>query len=100
MKVCHHCGHEVVLMAALQRTDSCGHCSSDLKCCLNCRFFDPSAPNQCREPQVDPVLDKDKANFCEFFQFREASALGRPGYGGASSDKDRARAAFDALFRK
>ncbi len=100
MKVCHHCGREVVLSAALQRTDSCAFCKSDLKCCLNCRFFDPTAPNQCREPQVEPVLHKEKANFCEFFVFLETSAVGQPGLGGAQSDQARARAAFDALFRK
>ncbi len=87
-------------MAELQRTDSCTICHSDLKCCLNCRFFDPSLANQCREPQVEPVLEKDRANFCEFFQFREVSPLGAPGQGGSQSEKERARAAFDGLFKK
>lgn len=75
-------------------------CHSDLKCCLNCRFFDPSSANQCREPQVDPVLEKDRANFCELFQYREVSALSAPGMGGSQSEKDRAKAAFDSLFKK
>jgi hypothetical protein len=100
MKLCHHCGHEIVLTSGLQRTDGCPYCHSDLKCCLNCRFFDPGASNQCAEPQVDPVPDKSKASFCEFFAFREVSASGRPGMGGAQSDKENARAAFDALFTK
>jgi hypothetical protein len=100
MKLCHRCGREVRLTAALQRTDGCETCHSDLKCCLNCRFFDPSHSNQCREPQVDPVLYKDKANFCEFFQYREVSALSMPGMGGAQAEKDSARAAFDSLFKK
>jgi hypothetical protein len=100
MKVCHHCGGEVHLSSALQRTDSCTVCLSDLKCCLNCRFFDPSSNNQCREPQAEWCPDKEKANFCEFFEFLETSPLGRPGMGGAHSEKDRARSAFDSLFRK
>jgi len=100
MKLCHRCGREVQLTHGLQRTDSCPICHSDLKCCLNCRFFDPHMSNQCREPQVDPVLEKDKANFCELFQYREASTLGMPGMGGAQSEKDRAKAAFDSLFKK
>jgi hypothetical protein len=100
MKTCHHCGREVKLLAELQRTDSCAYCYSDLKVCLNCRFFDPSANNQCREPQAEWCPEKAKANFCEFFEFREVSALGHPGHGGARSQKDQARAAFDSLFRK
>jgi hypothetical protein len=100
MKVCHHCSREVQLLAELQRTDGCANCHSDLKVCLNCRFFDPGASNQCREPQAEWCPEKAKANFCEFFEFRETSAIGRAGLGGASSSPDRARAAFDALFRK
>ncbi len=100
MKACHHCGREVKLLSELQRTDSCPFCLSDLKCCLNCRFFDPALNNQCREPQAEWTPEKAKANFCEFFAFREVSAIGRPGLGGTQSEKDRARAAFDGLFRK
>ena len=99
MKVCHHCNREVQLLAELQRTDGCPHCHSDLKCCLNCRFHDPGASNQCREPQAEWCPEKAKANFCEFFEYRQTSAIGRPGgMGGASADQ--ARSAFDALFRK
>jgi hypothetical protein len=100
MKVCHRCGQEVKLLSELQRTDSCGHCLSDLKCCLNCRFFDPGANNQCREPQAEWCPEKEKANFCEFFEFREVSRLSLPGLGGAQSEAARARSAFDSLFKK
>ena len=100
MKTCHHCGREVNLLAELQRTDSCSSCYSDLKCCLNCRFFDPSVNNQCREPQAEWCPEKAKANFCEFFEFREVNAPSQPGHGGAESDKARAKSAFDSLFRK
>jgi hypothetical protein len=97
MKTCHHCAHEVRLLAALQRTDSCGNCYSDLKVCLNCRFFDRSANNQCREPQAEWCPEKEKANFCEFFEYRELAA---PGQANAPETRDRARSAFDDLFKK
>jgi hypothetical protein len=100
MKLCHHCGREAKLTAELQRTDGCLFCHSDLKVCLNCRFFDPSANNQCREPQAEWCPEKAKANFCEFFEFREVSTIGRSGLGGAQSEQARARSAFDALFGK
>lgn len=100
MRVCHHCGREVALLSGLHRTDACSSCHSDLKCCMNCRFFDLAFNNQCREPQAEWQPEKVKANFCEYFEFRDVSALGRPGLGGAQSDKDRARSAFDSLFKR
>jgi len=90
----------VKLLSELQRTDSCPFCLSDLKCCLNCRFFDPAVSNQCREPLAEWTPDKAKANFCEFFDFGEVSSLGRPGLGGSQSAESGARSAFDALFKK
>jgi len=100
MKVCHHCNRELKLLSELQRTDSCPYCLSDIKCCLNCRFFDPGMNNQCGEPQAEWTPEKEKANFCEFFELREVSPIGRPGLGGARSAEEGARAAFDSLFRK
>ena len=82
--------------AAVERTAGCPHCHSDLKVCLNCTFHDPGRNNQCREPAAEWVSEKAKANFCEFFSFRDAPAPGRAGGG----DADGARAAFDALFRR
>jgi len=95
MKSCHHCGREVQVLAKVARTDGCPYCHSDLKCCLNCALHDPGANNQCREPQAEWQTDKDKANFCEFFEYRETAA----GLGSAPG-RDRARAALDALFKK
>jgi hypothetical protein len=100
MKTCHRCGREIRLLSKLGRTDSCPYCSSDLKCCLNCRFFDPGANNQCHEPQAEWCPVKDKANFCEFFEFREVSTIGLPGASGAKPAHDSARLAFGNLFRR
>ena len=97
MKLCHHCGHEVQLLSGIQRTDGCATCYSDLKVCLNCRFFDPGMNNQCREPQAEWVTDKAKANFCEFFDYRQVADLRRAG---GTQSRDDARAAFDSLFKK
>jgi len=100
MRVCHHCGKELTLLSGIQRTDSCPFCISDLKCCLNCRFYDRGVSHECREPQADWVVEKARANFCEFFEFRDASAPGNAGSGGQGASADKARAAFDSLFRK
>ncbi len=101
MRICHHCGRELQLSSAkVERTAGCPFCHSDLKCCLNCRLHDPGANNQCREPQAEWQSDKDKANFCEFFEYREISVLTQPGLARGQTSETRARDAFDALFGK
>jgi hypothetical protein len=96
MKSCHRCGREIQTLAKIARTDGCPSCYSDLKVCLNCALHDPGANNQCREPQAEWQTDKDKATFCEFFEFRETTA----GLGSAPAGREGARAALDALFKK
>ena len=35
---------------------------------MTCKSFDPSVSDGCREDQADFILDKDKANFCDYFK--------------------------------
>ncbi|MDE3098611.1 MAG: hypothetical protein KGJ88_03995 [Verrucomicrobiota bacterium] len=44
-------------------------CRSDLRVCLNCVHYDARAAHQCRERRAEPVLEKDRGNFCEYFDF-------------------------------
>jgi ssDNA-binding Zn-finger/Zn-ribbon topoisomerase 1 len=48
--------------------DECPACGRDLHICLNCEFYDANAYRQCRETVREPVKDKDKANYCDFFR--------------------------------
>jgi len=93
MKLCHACKKELSLGREIGRRDECPFCHADLHCCMNCRFYDRSAPKQCREPQADLVREKDKANFCDFFVFSDRTAA-------AGNDAGKARAALDDLFKK
>jgi hypothetical protein len=95
MKLCHACKKALDLGRETGRRDECPHCHADLHCCLNCRFYDRSAPKQCREPQADLVREKDRANFCDFFAFAESAAPASAGI-----DPARSRKALDDLFRK
>ena len=82
----------------MYRTSLCPGCGRELKCCLNCRFYDPSAHWQCRETIPEEVRDKEKANFCEYFQLRPDSQDG-PGVPGRAQEKAReARDRLDKLF--
>ena len=77
------------------RSSRCDRCGADLRCCRSCRFHDPSAWNECAEPSAERVLEKDRANFCDWFSPRVAGSAADPpaSGGGAISDLER-------LFRK
>lgn len=72
--------------------EECFHCKNDLHVCKNCHFFDVKAYNECREPSAEVVRDKEKFNFCDFFQ--------PSGKGPANDEKAKLKAAADALFKK
>jgi hypothetical protein len=92
--ICWKCGNEIQLDFKPARKDTCDKCGAYLKCCLNCVFYDPGAHNQCREPQAEWQGDKEKANFCEYFQPRKGGASE-----GRGSPKDDARKKLDDLFK-
>jgi hypothetical protein len=92
-RLCHHCGRDIGPLQRVGRRDACLHCGSDLHCCLNCSFFEPSCHNQCREPEAERQVDKHAGNFCDYFSFRRGP---RPTAGVSSG----ARAQLDALFKK
>src|SRR5215469_10401072 len=64
---CFHCGRAVEVKERVGFRDTCTACDRPLHACLNCEFYDRSYNNQCREPQAERVVDKDRFNFCEFF---------------------------------
>jgi hypothetical protein len=91
---CHRCRNEIEMIAKLQRTDTCPHCGVDLHCCKNCEYWDPSAHNQCREHIAEYIPDREKANFCTFFTFRN----GLPE--DLQSRIETSKSKLDALFKK
>jgi hypothetical protein len=94
MKICAACQKEIPIDLRIGRRDLCPFCGADLHCCFNCVFFERGAYNDCRESQAERVLEKNRANFCDFFRFKEttSAAAGRSG----TSPKDK----LEALFRK
>ena len=91
--LCHHCKNEVKIEGRLFRSDDCPHCGYDLHACLNCSNYEPTAHNQCREPQAEWVTDREKANFCDFFEpEQKRTARAKP-----PTDLKKS---FDDLFKK
>lgn len=64
---CWHCGHELK-SADYGRETNCISCNRATRVCRNCRWYAPSRPNQCEEPAVERVIEKERANFCELFE--------------------------------
>jgi hypothetical protein len=94
MKTCHACNKEVSEDLKVGRKDECLFCGADLRCCLNCVFYDRAASKQCRETVTELVREKDKANFCEYFVFTTNRIA--PSDAGSAL----ARKALDGLFKK
>ena len=86
---------ELSLGRAISRRDECLFCHADLYCCLNCRFYDPAAAKQCREPAAELVKDKNRANYCDYFTFDELRAAGTQ-----AGEVENSRKALDDLFKK
>jgi hypothetical protein len=90
---CYHCQREVDTKERIGRGETCPGCEANLRCCRNCLFYDTSYASACREPQAEPVVDKEAGNFCDFFVPGERQA--QPAVAGTD-----ARARLEALFKK
>lgn len=75
-KKCHRCGQAWGVSRQPGRQETCEKCGADWKVCLNCARYDPKVAHQCREPRAEPVAEKDRANYCEWFEFGENTHAG------------------------
>ncbi len=92
---CFKCGREIEVRERVGFRDTCPGCDRPLHACLNCEFYDPTCHNECRETMAERVVDKDRANFCEYFA---PAGRVRPAREGAP--RTEAQSQLDALFRK
>ncbi len=91
---CYFCLKNIPVIGAFKvmRTEDCPYCSKSLHCCKMCKFFDPRVYNECIENNADRVVDKEKANFCDYFSLKGAQSSG--------PTKDELLKSADALFKK
>ncbi len=92
MAVCYKCGTEFPRDMVVTRVLECPSCNAPVRCCRNCTFYEPGAHWDCRETIPDPVFDKERSNFCDYFR------LATGGSGGGSNGSSSARDDFDSLF--
>ena len=91
---CWNCGRE---LGALDygREDVCGGCSKPTRVCRNCRWYAPGRANDCEEPVAERVMDKERANYCGYFEPTEKVGDAS----GASSSAEELRKAAEDLFK-
>ena len=66
--VCWNCGESLDdIPRPISRHATCNACFNELPCCRLCRHYDPKRNMQCFEDRADPPLQKENANFCDFF---------------------------------
>lgn len=90
--ICFSCGNSLNLGSEVGRREECPKCRSDVHVCKNCHFYDRNSYNECREPQADVVKEKDRSNFCDYFQLSVKGVTAGP-------SKDDLKAQAEALFK-
>jgi hypothetical protein len=96
MYACFSCAAPVDNPREVFRSSTCAGCGKDLKVCRNCRFYSPGAHWDCAESIDEQVTDKERANFCTFFAFRDAAADPRKPH--APDARGDAKKKLDKLF--
>jgi hypothetical protein len=72
---CWNCGRPLVKVDYGRET-LCIGCGKPTRVCRNCRFYTRGRPNDCAEPMAEEVMNKEKANFCDFFDPNPEPASG------------------------
>ena len=90
---CWDCG-EALSVLDYGRADTCPKCGRDTKVCKGCIYYDKNSNNECREPQAERVVEKERSNFCDYFK-PSASTAGK-----SATSRDSMKAAAEALFKK
>lgn len=94
-KHCYNCNEPIELSSSgtVGRKEECPACREDLHCCMNCKFYDQAAYNECAETQAERVLEKTRGNFCDYFSFQDGSSDSK------NSQKSDTLKDLDSLFK-
>ena len=76
----------------------CIECGRDLHACRNCRFYRPGAKWDCAETIEAAVIDKERRNFCDWYETDPARFVAGSGDQKGRQSAHDARSDFDRLF--
>lgn len=70
MNTCYKCNTKLNLAdtETIPRSESCPTCLTDIRCCKMCLFYDTKSYNDCRESSAMRIVEKEKANFCDYYR--------------------------------
>lgn len=91
---CWNCGKALTnVILPFSRREECVSCGTDQHVCKMCVYFDENNRLGCNEERAEQVVDRERANFCDYFEpSTKASNDGQ-------EDKSRkAKAQLAALF--
>jgi hypothetical protein len=91
---CYNCQKKIPILGTFKivRTEECPFCNRSLHSCKMCNFHDPKVYNECRETSAERITDKEKANFCDYFDLNTGM--------NSKEVKENLLSAADALFKK
>ncbi|NQW45792.1 MAG: hypothetical protein HQ462_10370 [Deltaproteobacteria bacterium] len=99
MRQCHYC-RAAISSEVQKRNRLCSNCGSDLHSCRNCAFFDENLSSKCKEPESPWIQDRGTQNNCSFFEFLSTPVATNSSQTiESTSESERAKKAFKALFR-
>lgn len=96
----------------LSRMAECRACRAQLHVCKMCSYYDTRVAKACRETVAEEVSDKERANFCGYFQpcknahapsgriVKDARTGLEALFGGSADPADGTPNPLDDLFRK
>ncbi len=91
---CWKCGATLRnLLLPFSRYEECSTCKADLHACISCKNYAPNLSDACNEDRADFVLDKEKANFCDYFKVNPKAYSKKD-----DADAKAAKASLAALF--
>ena len=66
---CWNCGYSINdIPLPISRHSQCSHCFNELHCCRLCKNHDPEQTTACFDERAETPVQKENANFCDYFQ--------------------------------
>jgi hypothetical protein len=96
--MCYYCGEAVPRERKVGFGETCAACGKDMHVCIMCVFYLRGAHWDCRESVDALVADKEKRNFCEWFELNPKFFEKFEGAKTGKSAAETAKSAFDSLF--
>ncbi len=91
--MCYKCGKKLDVALPISRSEECPNCGSDVRCCKNCIHYSVGVHYDCKEHVDELVVEKERANFCDWFSLKQCSAETS-----MSTKEVNAKAQFNSLF--